>query len=253
MAHMYSSVFRRLALGIACALVLFLAPTALAAVKADVRVVTANGKTLTERTVRTGGVDVKTDPEADCFGEGTGGSGEKVRVPGPTALGIVVDAAAFDRDLRPISVTDAFDFGLGVCGFGGYDAPKTGFWYLKRNHVAAEVGGDQLKLKDGDEVLWYLDRDFSDDPPGELRLKAPARAMPGEPVEVKVLVYSPKGKKAPAQGARVQGASGPTDRNGETTVSFDSEERDAALQAERRGDIPSNTAHVCVSAVPSQC
>lgn len=251
--QMHSPIRRRLACTIACAGALVAVPAAQAAVKADVRVLTANGTTLTEQTgVRTGTVEIGTDPKADCFGKGTGGSGEIARVQGPTALGIVQDAAGSDRDLRPLSITDAFDFGLGVCGFGGYEAPKSGFWYLKVNHEASQVGGDQAKLKDGDEVLWFLDRDFSDDPPGELLLKAPDQVEPGMPVEVKVLVYSDKGKKEPAAGADVKHASEPTDKRGRTTVVFGGEGR-RGIRATRRGDIPSNKVRICVSATPSEC
>ncbi len=66
-----------------------------------------------------------------------------VKVPGTTALGIVADASEYARKLRPLSITDSFDFGLGVCGFGHAIAPSTGYWYLKNNHVGSQTGGDQ--------------------------------------------------------------------------------------------------------------
>ena len=253
MAHMHPLISRRLAFSIACASSLVLAPAAFAAVRADVRVVTDTGKTLVERSVRTDTVRIQTDPKADCFGEGTEGSGDRVRVPGPTALGIVVDAAAFDRDVRPISVTDAFDFGLGICGFGGHVAPSTGFWYLKHNHAAAQVGGDQLTLRRGDDVLWWLDPDFSDAPPGELFLRAPRWARPGEPVGVRVFVYSDDGKRSPAEDARVRFGDGRTDSMGRATVTFDEPGRRVGLRARRAGDIPSNAERVCVSRKRANC
>src|SRR5512139_495215 len=91
---------------------LILASSAQAANKvgADVRVVTAGGKTLVDQRQYTGTTKVKTSPQADCFGQGTGGSGDKAEVPGATALGVVSDASKNDRDLRPLLLTDAFDF-----------------------------------------------------------------------------------------------------------------------------------------------
>ena len=73
-------------------------------------------------------------------------------MPGATALGAVRDALAGDRDLRPLSITDAFvddGFGLGVCGIGGFESEGSSFWYLKRNHVGAQVSGSQLKAPPG--------------------------------------------------------------------------------------------------------
>ena len=59
-----------------------------------------------------------------------------------------------------MSLTDAFDFGLGVCGIGGFQAQGAGSWYLKQNHAGAQVGGDQLAVKKGDDILWYLAPSF---------------------------------------------------------------------------------------------
>ena len=253
MAHMYPFVSRRLAFTLACASTLTLAPAATAAIRADVRVVTDTGKTLVERTVRTDTVRIETDPKADCFGEGTEGSGKRVRVPGPTALGIVVDAAAFDRDVRPISVTDAFDFGLGICGFGGHQAPSSGFWYLKHNHAAAFAGGDQVTLNRGDDVLWWLDPDFSDAPPGELFLRTRRWARPDEPTRARVFAYDDAGNRSPAEGARVRFGDELTDADGFTTVTFDEPAPRVRLRARRAGDIPSNGERVCVANRRARC
>ena len=89
---------------------------------------------------------------ANCFGQGTGGSGDRVEVKGATALGAVRDALEPDRDLRPLSVTDAFlddGFGLGVCGIGGFESQGSSFWYLKSDHVGAQVSGSQLTAAAG--------------------------------------------------------------------------------------------------------
>lgn len=222
---------------------------------ADLRVVDSTGETLAEHVQYTAETKVKARPEADCFGPDTGGSGDRVTVPGRTALGAVVDASPWDRDLRPVLVTDHFDFGLGVCGFGEAVAPSTGFWYLKIDHVAAQVGGDQAKVKKNDEVLWYLIEDFNQPTPVELELKAPART--DGPFEVTVHQYADNGDRSPAAGAVVTGAADPTDESGRTVVdpaAITGPLPDPAfrtLQATRGTDIPSGSVQVCWSGDPS--
>lgn len=225
---------------------------------ADLRVIDADGETLAEHTQYTGKAGIKARAEADCFGDGSGGSGGRVSVPGATALGLVDDAAKWDPDIKPVLVTDAFDFGLGVCGFGDAVAPQTGYWYLSRNHVASEVGGDQAALSKGDSVLWYLIEDFNDPVPSELVLKAPARTT-GSTVEVRVWEYAPDGTRTPAVGASVSGAEAPTGADGRTTVTplaIGGPEPDPTsrqLQATRAGAIPSNTAEICITGKASRC
>jgi hypothetical protein len=236
--------------GCACALAAFLVPTASAKTKAgDLRVVVTSGKTLSEFRQHTGTTRIKTDPGADCFGPGTGGSGARVKVPGPTALGLVADARRNDRGLRPLSVTDFFGFGLGLCGIGGFESSGSSFWYLKVNHVGSQVGGDQTRVQNRDEILWYLTPSFP--PPPELVLEAPARVKAGEPFEVRVLAYSDDGTVAPADGAAVIGAEDLTDANGEATVVLRA--GFLRLRATRGTDIPSNFARVCASETLANC
>ena len=52
---------------------------------ADLRVVDSTGETLAEHVQYTAETKVKARPEADCFGPDTGGSGDRVTVPGRTA------------------------------------------------------------------------------------------------------------------------------------------------------------------------
>ena len=121
-------------------------PDGTAAVPVDLRVVDTDGFTMAQQTQFTDTVTVKTSPDADCFGP-PGGSGAEKTLSGPTALGAVWDASQADADLRPIWLTDQFGFGLGLCAIGGKVPPSSGFWYLKVNHVGAQVGGDQLVLE----------------------------------------------------------------------------------------------------------
>lgn len=210
---------------------------------ADLRIVADDGSTLVEKRQITGSTTLPTSKRAECFGQGTGGTGGKVAVPGSTALGIVGDAAQNLKKLRPLSLTDHFDFGVGICGFGGYQAPSTGYWYLKRNHIGSQAGGDQTPVKSGDQILWYLIDDYNDPIPAELGLRAPASVPPGEPVHVKVVAYADDGKRTPAAGATVGGVK--TDAQGEATVPSSGSGRNLHLQATKADAIPSNVVSVC--------
>jgi hypothetical protein len=233
---------------------LLLLPGAASATKGiDLRVVNTAGKTLAEQRQYTGTVRIKTDPQANCFGQGTGGSGDRVRIRSATALGAVRDGLAKDRDLRPLSVTDAFlddGFGLGVCGIGGFESEGSSFWYLKGDHVGSQVSGSQLTLHRGEDVLWYLTPSFP--PPPELRLKAPASAQPNVPYQVTVYSYADDGTRTAAGGATVSGAAQPTGSGGHTMVTSEGSGTDI-LQATRGQDIPSNHVKVCVDSDPSRC
>jgi hypothetical protein len=217
--------------------VLFAASTAAIAtakVPVDLRVVGGGGKVLAEEALKTGTTSVPTSPKATCFGKGTGGSGKAVKIKGATALGLLGQAAKSTSALKPLLLTDSFDFGLGICGVGGYSATSKLSWYLKVNHENPELGGEAVKLKAGDEVLWALEPYPY---PKELSLVAPFSAHPGEPFQVSVFSYDDKGKRKPASGAIVTGASGPTDTAGHATVTLS---EGTTLVARRGKDIPSN-------------
>lgn len=237
----------------AAVVALLLLPAAASATKGiDLRVVNSAGKTLAEQRQYTGSVHIKTDRRANCFGQGTGGSGNRVHVKRATALGAVRDGLARDRDLRPLSVTDAFlddGFGLGVCGIGGFKSQGSSFWYLKADHVGAQISGSQLEVRRGEDILWYLAPSFP--PPPELRLKAPASAQPNVPYEVTVYAYADDGSRTPAAGATVTGAAMPTGAAGHTMVT--SAKGTHTLQATRGKNIPSNREKVCVSQDASEC
>ena len=174
-------------------------PASAATKPVDLRVVNTAGRALAEFRQYTGTVHIKTDRKADCFGQGNGGSGDRVKVPGSTALGAVRDALAFDHALRPLSVTDAFadqGLGLGVCGIGGFAASGSGFWYLKGDHTGSQVSGSQLAVHAGEPILWYLTPTFP--PPAELVLSGPASASPGVPFAVTVSSYADDGTRTPA-------------------------------------------------------
>ncbi len=242
-------------LGAACAIAVALlaALTATAAAKgvtADLRVVGKGGKILSEQALSTGTTTIKTSPAANCFGAGTAGSGKAVTIPGATALGLLGQASKSSAALRPLLVTDAFDFGLGICGVGTSKVSGKASWYLKVNHRGASVSGDAVKLKAGDEVLWDLAPSYPY--PNELALQAPATATTGVPFAVKVFSYDEKGKRKPVAGATVTGAAAPTAADGSATVTLaESAPTYSALHATHGKDIPSPAVvlPVCVGGI----
>lgn len=205
----------------ACALVfcLALAVTASAsAMTATLRVVGQGNVVLSEGLVKTSNISVKTSPKATCLGAGTGGSGKSVALKGNTALGLLANGAQTIRQLSPVSLTDHFSFGLGLCGVGKSVAKGNASWYLKINHKGATVSGEKAKIKAGDEVLWDLAPSYPY--PEELVLSAPQQATAGVPFAVHVYAYNEKGQHKPMKGATVTGATGPTDAGGEVMITL---------------------------------
>jgi hypothetical protein len=238
----------RLAAACALALVLSAAPAASAPAKgvpALLRVVGNGGKVLSEQALSTGTTTIKTSRSANCFGAGTAGSGKAVTIPGATALGLLGQASKATASLRPLLVTDAFDFGLGICGVGGSKVSGKASWYLKVNHKGATISGDAVKLRAGDEVLWDLSPSYPY--PNELALEAPESATAGTPFEVRVLSYDEKGKRKPVSGATVTGAGAPTGPDGRATVTLaEPSPTVAGLRATHGKDIPAPSAYVSV-------
>jgi hypothetical protein len=232
----------------ACALVLCmaLAVTASAsATTATLRVVGKGNVVLAEQLVKSSDTKVKTSPKATCLGAGTGGSGKAVALKGNTALGLLADGAKTIKRLAPLSLTDHFSFGLGLCGVGKSVAKGRASWYLKINHKGATVAGEKAKIKAGDEVLWDLAPSYPY--PEELVLRAPRQASAGVPFAVHVYAYNEKGKRKPMKGATVTGATGPTDASGKVMVTL----TEPTLLSAAIGDaIPSAREPVCLG---SQC
>ncbi len=234
----------RRALLASCAALLMLSATAQAANRdgADLRVI-AEGVSLVDQRQYTGPTKVRTSARADCFGQGTGGSGKKVKLTDANALGILKHAQLTNRSLRPLQVTDAFDFGLGVCAIGGFEPSAIGYWYIKRNHVGSQAGGDGTPVAHGDNVLWFLIEDFDDPVPPELEIKAPARAKSGTTFTVEAFEYGDDGTRAPAAGVRIKGSGAVTDADGEAEIKAAGPI--TRLRGVRDGAIPSNLLKIC--------
>lgn len=232
----------------ACALALCLTlaiPAGASATTATLRVVGKGNVVLAEQSVKTSDVSVKTSPKATCLGAGTGGSGKKVALRGNTALGLLAKGAQTIKQLAPLTLTDHFSFGLGLCGVGKSVAKGNASWYLKINHKGATVGGEKAKIKAGDEVLWDLAPSYPY--PEELVLSAPQQATAGVPFAVHVYAYNEKGKRKPMKGATVTGATGPTDASGKVMVTL----TEPTLISAAIGDaIPSAQEPVCLG---SEC
>jgi hypothetical protein len=228
----------------ACALVLCLALAVTAsasATTATLRVVGKGNVVLAEGQVKSANVKVKTSRKATCLGAGTGGSGKKVALKGNTALGLLADGARTIRRLSPLSLTDHFSFGLGLCGVGRSVARGGASWYLKINHKGATVSGEKARVKAGDEVLWDLAPTYPY--PDELVLRAPRGASAGVPFAVRVFAYDEKGRRRPMKGATVTGATGPTDAKGKVMVTLS----EPTLLSAAIGDaIPSARVPVCL-------
>jgi hypothetical protein len=232
----------------ACALVLclVLAVTASAsATTATLRVVGQGNVVLSEGLVKTSNISIKTSPQATCLGAGTGGSGKSVALKGNTALGLLANGAKTIKQLSPLSLTDHFSFGLGLCGVGKSVAKGKASWYLKINHKGATVGGEKAKIKAGDEVLWDLAPSYPY--PEELVVSAPTQAEAGVPFAVHVFAYNEKGKHKPIQGAAVTGAIGPTDAQGKVMITLT---KPTSLIAGLGDAIPSAAVPVCLG---TQC
>jgi hypothetical protein len=228
-------------------------------VVAKLRVVAASGAELDSGAAYVTNTEkIKTDKKAKCFIDGQGGSGDKVKLPGPTAMGLLETAGDLNPSLDPLSATDEFGFGLGLCGIGEEQATTDDFWSVTLNHQAAQVGGDQLALEDEDEVLWSL---TTFPPPNELELRVAPGTATGD-VGVTVVEWTcsttfpppdPVCTESPAEGATVGGAgTATTDSEGQATLTM-SAEGTYTLRATQDGRLDSNAARVCVSDEEDVC
>jgi hypothetical protein len=176
------------------------------------------------------------------------GSGETGSISGPSAMGLLIQAAEFTRDLRPVRISDQFDFGLLVCGVGDYESSDTAFWLYKVDHVSPEVAGEQFPInRSHSEVLWFFQNIETGSNTGdELELTLSENVVQeGTPVEVTVRAYDENGLASPATGVRLEGASDAmTDADGTATVTF--EEGRPFVRGVRGNDIQTDLLHLCV-------
>ncbi len=210
--------------------------TAAAAEQADLRV--EAGRPLAAAGYVTDTTKIKTTKSSSCQG-----SGDTKTIQGANALGLLWSAAAQTKSLRPVAVSDQYDFGLLVCGISTFVGGDTAYWLYKVDHKLPEVGAEQFPLKGGEEVLWYYSDTTANLNTGdELALQAPAKAKPDSTVKVRVWAYDATGKRTPAAGADGAGRGrGTTDAQGRATVETPAKGT-LRLRAERGADIASQTA-----------
>jgi hypothetical protein len=242
----------RSALAAALGLAAVLAGSAHAAsIPVDLQVEGSEGRSYASERYMTDTTSVVTEK-----GHGCKGSGDRKTISGPTALGVLVDAARVKPLLAPVAVTDQFDFGLLTCGVATeYASGANSFWLYKVNHVEPTVGADANVVEPGDDVLWYLVDTVRDTNSGhELQLRAPARAEAGEQFEVRVVAYDKAGVSTPAAGVLVEGGGVPvrTDAGGVARITFAGNAR-LTLRASLDPHVPAAPVSVCVNEDLARC
>jgi hypothetical protein len=206
-----------------------------------------------------GSTTVKTSSGPDCFNPAKQSSGKSYTLQAPTMLGAIWEAAQVEPALQPVRLSDAdyASFGaLGVCQVNAKTPP--GFFFLKANHQALQVGADLFGVQGGEQLLAYrTPDDFSTDE--ELDLSAPVRVVTGAPVIVNVRSYTSSFSSGgatvqPRQAATVGGAGAPatTDAGGNATVTFPAPGTYQLTATGDYNDVPSPTLSVCVAAQPER-
>ena len=221
---------------------LTLAPTAQAATATtpELRVEAAGTALSPAVHYSTGPVSFSADAHPACRG-----SGNRITVEGPNALGVLYDAQATSPALRPVRTSDRFSFGLFLCGIGDYLTGTDRYWVVRVNWLTPQVGADRVRVTSTDRVLWYyVDTTNGSNTGDMLELRAPARARAGQPVGVTVLAHDGKGGVTPAAGALVYGAV--TDVNGRATLTAP-RARTLPLRATGANDVASAPIAVCLS------
>jgi hypothetical protein len=204
-----------------------------------------------------GTTTVKTSSGPDCFNPSKQSSGNGYTLGAPTMMGAIWEAAQAEPTLQPVRLSDADypSFGaLAVCQINAKTPP--GFFFLKANHQALQVGADLFNVQGGDQLLAYrTPDDFSTDE--ELDLTAPVRVAPGVPALVNVRSYTSPFSSVgatvqPREAAIVSGDGAPvtTDKNGNATLTFPSAGTYQLTATGDYNDIPSATLSVCVAAQP---
>ena len=181
--------------------------------------------------------------------EACAGSGDTGTIDGPSALGLLVQAADFTRALAPVQISDQFEFGLFVCGVGSYTSSESAFWLYKVDHVAPEVGADKFAI-DGshDGVLWYFVNTATGVNTGNELVLRPADNVveAGAPTSVVVDEYDASGTSTPAADVQILGAGDvTTDTNGTASLVFENAGR-PVIRGVRGSDIPTDGIRLCV-------
>lgn len=180
---------------------------------------------------------------------------KREQLQGANATGLVAHGSRANDRLSPFRTSDTFDFGVIVCRIGGFTGFGSQAWLYKVNHESPSVGGDQVRVGRGDDVLWYYANFNTRASTGdELELRnVPVHTNPGEAFEVRAVAYDRGGTASPAANVQISGAAAaPTDADGRTTV-VAGPAGTRTLRGERGNDIPAAPVEVCVNADRSEC
>lgn len=210
-----------LALALAC-------PSAATAAPATVKLrVEGAQQTIFEGTVRTDGHAIEQDRNGPQKCDGTNGGANPT--PGPTVTSALDDAVAWDGTWNA-----SFEDFL-VNRIGPDAASDNQFWGTALNWTPTELGGCQVRVKNGDEVLWAYDL-FS--AKQYLKIRGPRLVRNGKRFRVRVVDAKANGK--PVKGATVTPTGARTNAKGLVTLRA-SERGTVAIKAERRGALRSNS------------
>jgi hypothetical protein len=155
--------------------------------------------------------------------------------PVPTATAALDDGARLNNFTWDADWFPTFNDFI-VKRVAGDVATSSQFWGYAVNFAFAQVGGCQMRVRQGDEVLWIFD---AFNKAHVLKLTGPSTATTGAPVTVTVT----DGDGAPLPGATVGGMQ--TGADGKATLSFP-EPGVHRLKAERADSVRSNSLTVCV-------
>jgi hypothetical protein len=155
--------------------------------------------------------------------------------PVPTATAALDDGARLNNFTWDADWFPSFNDFI-VTRVAGDAATSSQFWGYAVNFAFAQVGGCQMRVHQGDEVLWIFD---AFNKAHVLKLTGPSTATTGAPVTVTVT----DGDGAPLSGATVGGAQ--TGADGKATLSFP-QAGVHRLKAERADSVRSNSLAVCV-------
>jgi hypothetical protein len=217
------------------------APVVAAPVTVNLRIEGAT-ETLYEGSITTDARNITTSSGGthDCNGQNQGAT---------NPIGGTPTTAAYDGAVAKNLAFDALWFGSDASGdffinqlgpdrmADDFSGPTWNWW---SNYQYGTIGGCQIVLQNGDDVLW----DFGSYELSALRLSgAPTRAATNEQFTVTVDQFDPSGNKTSADGASVAGAT--TDASGHAAVAF-ADAGNHTFKATKTGTVRSNAATVCV-------
>jgi hypothetical protein len=220
------------------------APSLAAPVTVNLRIEGAS-QTLYEGPITTDARNITTSSGGthDCNGQNQGaanpigGTPTTAAYDGAVAKNLAFDALWFGSQNDPSSG----DFFINQISSDrmadDFSGPTWNWW---SNYQYGMIGGCQLVLQNGDDVLW----DFGSYDLSALRLSgAPTRAATNEQFTVTVDQFDTSGNRTSAEGASVAGAT--TDASGHAAVAF-ADAGNHTFKATKSGTVRSNAATICV-------